>query len=510
MADSKFKVKAVITADDRASRSIAKVGLSLRANLNTTLARTRILANRAALSVAKVGFAGMKTGLLAVAGAATVATYATVKLTKSVAAHLDETAKFSRQLKINANDLEAYRYAANISGVETSKLDKNIAFFTKTLGKAKQGGGALVSALKNTDGAFLNQLKSTSDVGAAFEMFIAKLDEIKDPALRVSLAMAGFGKSGLSMITMSEGGAETMKKLKKEFLELSGVIGKDAIGNAEEFDDSMTRVSYAVKAVGREIATKLFPVFIPLFNDLAKWIAKNRDLVSSKVATWIDETIKTVRVAIPVIREIGAGIREMLAGFLGIENLDTKEAFEKIRKSISEINVKSLRDDLRGFSESLKSIVQFMQDNTQVVKDFFAPFRWGAEKLAIGAGMVTRLSEKNPAESGAIDMLGNMLPIPGAALFIKAFRQATSREQEIMNAFDRMPEGATPMHRTFKERVQMSFKEKEQPKTSVDVNVNFKNAPQNAQIDTKTNSNGGANTRTRTNVGRTLAGTGAY
>ena len=93
------------------------------------------------LAVATGHLSRATAGAAAFAAAAGAGMFA---LTRSTAQAGDNIAKLSDRLGVSTDFLQEVRHAANLSGVDMAVLDSSLVAFTKRLGEARAGSGALL------------------------------------------------------------------------------------------------------------------------------------------------------------------------------------------------------------------------------------------------------------------------------------------------------------------------------------------------------------------------------
>ena len=267
-------------------------------------------ASRAAASLARstagatLGIA--KYGALA-AGAAGAGILRLVDSNARAAATMVETAA---KADITIKTYQELRHAAEMAGGSNEDFDKSLAKFTRTLGDARSGSGALHKALAKTAPAFLAQLKGASSTTDALELMLGALGELEDPLARAKLAQAAFGKSGQSLTLIMGEGAEGLRKVRQEAHDLGLVLDEDGAKKAIEYDDAMTRLKGVLAGVAQTIGGKLLPKMTRAAEVVGDWFKENEALIGQGLETFFS-TVRTVLEAIPW-EAIIAGVRELI------------------------------------------------------------------------------------------------------------------------------------------------------------------------------------------------------
>lgn len=274
-----FTVKTTIKAVDRATRPIRRISGIISGRLVRSLRKVGKAAGRAAMWLGKMALKAAAVGA-AMALAASVGIFRMINSTQKA---LDTMGKFVRRSGIAVEAYQELKHAADIAGVSSEEFDKSLEKFTRNLGDAKAGFGTLTEMLKRVAPAFLDQLKSTKSVGDAFELMVAAMGELKDPAARASLAAAAFGRAGQSMTLIMEKGSVEVARLRKEAHELGLVVGGRATAAAEDYVDAMARLKGAIRGVVLQASIGLGPWLTKLADRMRKYVVANRMLIKQKI-----------------------------------------------------------------------------------------------------------------------------------------------------------------------------------------------------------------------------------
>lgn len=198
----------------------------------------------------------------------------------------DEIQKMSFQIGLTGRELQRYRFAAEMSGIATAGMEKSIGIMSRQMGQARLHAGKLYGELSKRAPGLLKQAIATKSNAEALDLFIRALDQTKDPAERAALAQVIFGKSGGAMIRMVKEGYPALKALTDE-AERYGLLTDKAGKDAEEFDDSLTRLKYAANGLKNTLGAQALPVLIGWVKQATAWVNVNRDLVAGKVIDFV-------------------------------------------------------------------------------------------------------------------------------------------------------------------------------------------------------------------------------
>ncbi len=219
-----------------------------------------------------------------------------------------------------ADRLQTLQGAARLAGVSADTLTQGMTGLNDNLRNAAFGGAPQFIQALQALGIQYDDIKSKSPE-EALKILSDKLGGIKSPTDRAMAATALFGSAGEALLPLLTKGSGGIKLLAGEAEKLTGTLGQDGVDAANNFRMSQERVWLAVEGLGYAISAKLGPAIGPLLDQLANWIASNRDLVATKVG----DAVKAIGDALAAVdwKAVGAdvvaishGVVEMGAAFL--------------------------------------------------------------------------------------------------------------------------------------------------------------------------------------------------
>jgi hypothetical protein len=236
----------------------------------------------------------------------------------------DATAKLADSLGYSIKLMQEYSYAAGLSGVAQGTLNSSMLAFAKRLGEAKAGTGALVTYLKKTDKALLNQLTSTSDVNKALEIFMTALGNVKSSTDRAALASAAFSRAGIAMTVMVKDGGAGLRAMQKEAHDLGLVMGGELFRNAEKLNDSMSKISQVIRIMFTKAVLTLAPYIDEVVDKMVNWIKANQELIDQKTEKSINaitEAFETLASTLGFLAKHLKTILYIMGSLIGIKLL---------------------------------------------------------------------------------------------------------------------------------------------------------------------------------------------
>lgn len=275
-------------------------------------------ADRAVTRV-KTGFSGLRTGigsvrtaLAGLAGALAIGFF--VRATKNALEFGDAIAKTADRIGISVEALQELRFVATQSGVDISTLESSLGAFTKRVGEARAGGGALTTQLKKTNPELLNLLRNANSTEQAFATFLSAIEKAPTELDKAALASAGFSRAGLALVNLANQGAEAIEGLAQQARDAGIVFDEDLIRKTEALNDemdllalrldgsvkrSLIAISPIVKFVGEQFAT--------FAENLAFAFSKFQQFADRDTLQLLAEQTELARKAFELQRLIDAG-----------------------------------------------------------------------------------------------------------------------------------------------------------------------------------------------------------
>ena len=216
-----------------------------------------------------------------VAGAAAVGT-AMVAAAKDTAEQMDTIDKASQRMKMSAESYQELAYAANLSGVEMSVMEK----------AAKK--------LEGTDMNMDDALKEIYSLQTAEE--------------RAAKAAELFGESvAYQMTPLLNASAEDMEAMKQEAHDLGLVMSEDAVKSGAEMGDMFAKVEQSIASLKNGLMAELMPYVMEILEWLIQEIPVIRDVISN-----------VMNAIMPIIKPILNGVMSLIKGVMSLINGDVE------------------------------------------------------------------------------------------------------------------------------------------------------------------------------------------
>lgn len=220
--------------------------------------------------------AAVKAGTL-IAGAFTAVQGAITAMVVDFAAGADETNKLARRIGTTAEVIQEFDYVAERSGVSVDLMRGSLE---KLNGKASQAaaGSAEMADTFAELGISAEQFAAASP-DEKFDQIAAAMAGLPTDADRTRVAMKLFEEEGRSMVTVFEGGAEGIAKMRQEARDL-GLFSTEDAKNAEEFNDRMLDVKRAFGGIKNVVGAALVPELTKLMEGFVEFFKENREAIS--------------------------------------------------------------------------------------------------------------------------------------------------------------------------------------------------------------------------------------
>lgn len=200
-----------------------------------------------------------KWGAAVVAGA-TAAAGALVGVATEAAGAMDAIDKGSAKVGISKTAYQEWSYVLGQNGMDVSKLEVGM----KTLVSAMDGAAAgTASAQEKFDALGLSVYDSNGklkDQETMLQETLYALADMENGTEKARLATELFGKSGVEMMPMLNGGSEGMADLTERAHELGLVMSDEAVTAGVVLGDTMDDVKQSFGALGNQLGVAFMPI----------------------------------------------------------------------------------------------------------------------------------------------------------------------------------------------------------------------------------------------------------
>jgi len=258
---------------------------------------------------------GKKAGLAFVA-AATAAAY----FVKSAIDAADEASKAAMAAGLTTESYTALAYAADLSGVSQDELTKAMGKISKAAVEAANGGKEAAASFKKLGIDVEDASGRVKDADVLFAEIADGLNQMERGSEKTALQLFLLGKGGATLAPLLALGSDGLAKLRKE-AEAAGVVLDTKTGQAaEEFNDTITRMDYAVRGASLTLARELLPAFQAVAYqafEATKIIAAGGGFreFAQDTAIYISNVIDRIRVLVLAVQALTGMVRSLGAEF---------------------------------------------------------------------------------------------------------------------------------------------------------------------------------------------------
>lgn len=296
MADSKVEI--IISAKDLASATLNRV----------SRAANGFHSEMAGLSSK---LAGALIGTAAISGVIALGKYA-----------LDAAGKvvdMADKIGISTAYLQEMNFAANQAGVSEEALGSALTQLNKRMGEARQGTGELLNVSKQYGVELIDSAGKARSTSAVMASFADKIAGIEDPAERVRVAMAAFGKGGAPMINMLKDGSDGLEKFAEQANIAGLVVEDDLLRASEEAGDALEAMAKVIQAQTIRAVAGLSDEII----GLASTISGRKEEIAG-LATTLFEIAKAGIIAAAAIANV---VGRAIAGYQQLAQLGAQKLY---------------------------------------------------------------------------------------------------------------------------------------------------------------------------------------
>jgi hypothetical protein len=219
---------------------------------------------------------GLLTGLgagLVLTGLAEVP--AKIKETVEEVAKIGEAAQ---TIGISAQALQELDYAAKATGSSTETMNSALEKFSKNLGVAATGSGALYKILKE------NGLKVTGDLNKDLANYANLIQGATNAEQKNNLTTAAFGKNAQELGRAFNGGAEGLKRFAEE-ADGVGIHTDEAVNSAREMHDQFVKLQAQLDVSFQGFMLTVAPPLLVVLNGIT--VAVQAVNAAVQAAEWV-------------------------------------------------------------------------------------------------------------------------------------------------------------------------------------------------------------------------------
>ena len=266
--------------------------------------------------------AGFAEGLRGVIGALTAGVF--VEFANHIKEQAAQLQDLTEQTGLGTDELQAWSLAAELGGASAQDFTNGLRKLSKELATGVDESGQQSKLFKQLHIDTKNADGSVRDLSSVLPDIAEKFKGLKSGAERSALAQQIFGRSGTKLVPILSQGAAGVAQLKKQLDDLGGGFSKEAIENADAYDDALIKLNYSFFGMKSLLATSVFPMITDLVTTVTKGVVQFKDWI--KTTTLLENGIKVL--ALTIGRSLLVALApfilpglQFLAIFLAIDDL---------------------------------------------------------------------------------------------------------------------------------------------------------------------------------------------
>ena len=240
----------------------------------------------------------------AAGGAATL--YAFQRFISSTVVMGDDLDKSSQQVGLTTRELQAFRHAAELSGVDAAGFGNALGQLQLKAQKAAHDGGEQARVFTDLGIAITDSTGELLSGGELLRNVADAMQRTTNPTERTAVAMELMGRSGRHMIPMLTGGREGLTAMEAELDQLGGGASQEFIRQSVQMTDDLTRLRVATTSLRTTFVTAI----LPTLTRVVRWLTQTAAALSRSGAA--AATVRPILIALGVAA-IVAGVQAAIA-----------------------------------------------------------------------------------------------------------------------------------------------------------------------------------------------------
>ena len=252
----------------------------------------------------------------ALGAAAVAATGIITKFVSGVAKDFNQLSLLSKRVNASARELSEWGFIASVTGSSAEAMRVSFDRLNRTAGEAALGIGRGATAFKDLG---LNARKQNGELKKTSEIMEEVGNKIRDFSQQEQIAV--LTRLGIDPTVV---GALTgdVSELRAEFEALySGIDINEAAQSSEEFTDSITRLSFAFKAVKDSIALQFIPQIKIGIDALRKFITENSKKIIAALSPIISVILKITQVFMILVSRVAQLASKIVTWFVKLNDV---------------------------------------------------------------------------------------------------------------------------------------------------------------------------------------------
>lgn len=207
-----------------------------------------------AIGVAQSAISGFaKTAAASLAGALSAGAF--VAASRAALNYADNIGKVAQKVGMTTEELSGLNYAAKLSDVTLEQLQGSLGIMARKMGDSTESFKAFGVAVQNQDGTLRTSNQVLMDIADKFAA-------MPDGVGKSQWALELFGRSGLDLIPLLNGGSQAIAEATNQARMFGVVISEEASRGAEQFNDNITRLTQYAQGAVSNFTSGLTPALV--------------------------------------------------------------------------------------------------------------------------------------------------------------------------------------------------------------------------------------------------------
>lgn len=388
MSDRRFSVQAIVSMVDRISGPMRRMTNAMRGP-------RRAFGNLASAA----GRLGTQLGLIGAAGGGAV--FGMHRFMSGVSDLGVQAEQAAERLKVSTEWLSQWQQVGRQFGVDPGDLADGMRELAMRADEFVMTAGGPGAESFERLGLSIEDLRKTGgDTDKLFELIVDSIRDMDNVAAQARVVDELFGgQAGERFTEMLSASQSEMEAFQQAAVESGRVIDDEMGEGLRAYDRSMTSLMQSTEGLRIAIGTSLVPVLMPLIEQLTDWIQANRDLIATKVetfvarlATWLQEVdwsavlqgLQTFADRVGGVVDFIGGWDNALVGLIAVLNGPLIAALVSVGAAIVKLGVVLLANPIGLAVTGIALAVTAIYQNWGGIGDWFEKLLGNLENIFSG------------------------------------------------------------------------------------------------------------------------------
>lgn len=271
----------------------------------------------------------------------------------------DRIGKLSSVLGFSVKELQTFKLASQIGGVELETFSKGVRRLVDNFGDFMDGTGEAKKTFEALGISVEEANKLSGDQFAILGLVADRLNLVTNSTDKLKFAIEIFGGRGAELINVLKGGSDAIAEFQRQS-EQFGALNEEQVKQVEDLNDSIVRLKTSFANITNQVVANLSPALTSLIDDFNESLSATEDGESR-----IGELGKTI--SISIIRGVRAGLQALNNLFNGFE-----DTILKLRILVAD-PIFSFTKDIENFQD-LEEELEKQKKSLQETKDILSAY----------------------------------------------------------------------------------------------------------------------------------------